>query len=227
VTPRPYRMQARQASAEETRARIIEEARALLSAPRGIEAFTIDSVARKAGVSRMTVYHQFESKTGLIEAVFDSLAIVRVGVPRLVAALGLADPRETLATFVQVFAEVWQADRVVIRRLQGLAALDSEFARVWHTREERRREGLRMIVARLSAQRAGKSRVRADAISPDEAMLTDVLYAIIAFETYDVIAGPKRRFETIVPVIHRLALTTLGLGAPPTTGRAGRRGVSR
>jgi AcrR family transcriptional regulator len=227
VTPRPYRMQARQASAEETRARIVDAARALLSAPRGIEAFTIDSVARKAGVSRMTVYHQFGSKTGLIEAVFDSLAIVRSGVPRLVAALGLADPHETLATFVHVFAEVWQADRVVIRRLQGLAALDSEFARVWHTREERRREGLRMIVARLSAQRAGTSRVRADAVSPDQAMLTDVLYAIIAFETYDVIAGPKRRFERIVPIIHRLAFMTLGLGAPPTTGRARRRGVSR
>jgi hypothetical protein len=143
--------------------------------------------------------------------VFDSLAIVRVGVPRLIAALGLADPRETLAAFVQVFAEVWQADRIVIRRLQGLAALDSEFARVWHTREERRREGLRTIVARLSSRQTGKSRVRADAVSPDEAMLTDVLYAIIAFETYDVIAGPKRRFEAIVPIIHRLVLTTLGL----------------
>jgi AcrR family transcriptional regulator len=210
VTPRTYRMQARQASAEETRARILDAARALLSAPRGIEAFTIDSVARKAGVSRMTVYHQFGSKTGLIEAVFDSLAIVREGVPRLIAALGLDDPHETLATFVQVFAEVWQADRVVIRRLQGLAALDSEFARVWHTREERRREGLHTIVARLTARRSGESRVRADAISGDEAMLTDVLYAIIAFETYDVVAGPKRRFSTIVPIIYRLALTTLG-----------------
>ena len=205
-------MQARQASAEETRARIVAAARALLSAPRGIEAFTVDSVARKARVSRMTISHPFGSKTGLIEAVFDSLAIVRVGVPRLIAALGLDDPRETLATFVQVFAEVWQMDRAVIRRLQGLAALDSEFARVWHTREERRREGLRTIVTRLSARLTGKSRVRQAVIPRDEAMLTDVLYAIIAFETYDVIAGPKRRFDEIAPIVHQLALTTLGLG---------------
>ena len=202
MTPRTYRMQARQASAVETRVRVVDAARALLSAPRGIESFTIDSVARKAGVSRMTVYHQFGSKAGLIEAVFDSLAIVRVGVPRLVAALGLDDPCETLATFVQIFADVWQADRVVIRRLQGLAALDSEFARVWHTREERRREGLRTIVSRFGAERTGKS-------LRDEAILTDVLYAIIAFETYDVIAGPKRRFDAIAPIIHQLALTTI------------------
>jgi AcrR family transcriptional regulator len=211
MTPRTYRMQARQASAEETRARVVSAARALLSARRGIDAFTIDSVARKAGVSRMTVYHQFGSKTGLIEAVFDSLAIVRVGVPRLIAALGLDDPRETLVAFVDVFADVWQADRVVIRRLQGLAALDSEFARVWHTREERRREGLRTIVRRFSVARTGKSRARVDAISRDEAMLTDVLYAIIAFETYDVIAGAKHRLQAITPIIHQLACATLGL----------------
>jgi AcrR family transcriptional regulator len=204
MTPRTYRMRARQASTEETRARIVSAARALLSAPRGLEAFTIDSVARKARVSRMTVYHQFGSKTGLIEAVFDSLAIVRVGVPRLIAALGLDDPGETLATFVDVFADVWQADRVVIRRLQGLAALDSEFARVWHTREERRREGLRTIVGRFGEP--GDA-----AVSSDEATLTDVLYTIIAFETFDVIAGPKRRFDAIAPIVHQLARMTLGL----------------
>ncbi len=203
-------MQARRASVDERRARIVQAARALLSAPRGIGAFTIDSVARRARVSRMTVYHQFESKTGLIEAVFDSLVIVRVGVPRLVAALALNDPRETLATFVQTFADVWQADRVVIRRLQGLAALDPEFARVWRTREERRREGLRAIVARLLGQRPSASRARAAGISDDESTLTDALYAIIAFETFDVIAGAKRPLEAVAPVVHRLALAALG-----------------
>ncbi len=210
VIRRHYRMQARRASVEERRARIVKAARALLSAPRGIRAFTIDSVARRARVSRMTVYHQFGSKTGLIEAVFDSLAIVRVGVPRLVAALALDDPRETLATFVAVFTEVWQADRVVIRRLQGLAALDPEFARVWRMREERRREGLRTIVARFLVQRPAASRPHGAAITDDESALTDALYAIIAFETCDVIAGPKRRLESIAPVVHRLALAALG-----------------
>ncbi|MGH7712677.1 MAG: TetR/AcrR family transcriptional regulator, partial [Gemmatimonadaceae bacterium] len=96
MTPRKYSMRARQAATEATRARIVRAARLLLSARRGIDAFTIETVARKAGVARMTVYHQFGSKTGLIEAVFDSLAIVRVGVPRLVAALHLSDPLETL-----------------------------------------------------------------------------------------------------------------------------------
>ncbi|MFI5231354.1 MAG: hypothetical protein ACHQSE_02460 [Gemmatimonadales bacterium] len=47
------------------------------------------------------IYHQFGSKTGLIETVFDSLAVVQVGVPRLVAALNLDDPLTTLDVFVQ------------------------------------------------------------------------------------------------------------------------------
>ncbi len=211
MTARRYRMEARQASADETRARVIDAARALLSARRGIEAFTIDAVARKARVSRMTVYHKFGSKTGLIEAVFDSLAIVRVGVPRLIAALRLDDSLETLSRFVDVFAEVWQADRVVIRRLQGLAALDAEFARVWHTREERRREGLRTIVGRVRTRRDGGSRTLRIPVATDEAMRTDVLYAIIAFETFDVIAGPNRQFGDIAPVIKQLARAALGV----------------
>lgn len=198
-------MRARQAAADETRTRIVEAARRLLSAKRGIAAFTIDAIAAGAGVSRMTLYHQFDSKAGLIEAVFDSLAIVTAGVPRLRAALELADPLETLDTFVATFADVWQKDRVVIRRLQGLAATDAEFARVWHRREGRRREGLRTIVARVLAKR-GRT-----AVVYDIDVLTDVLFALIAFETFDVIAGPRRRFEDIAPIIRQLAHKALGV----------------
>ena len=209
MTPRRYRMRLRLETSEATRARVLAAARALLSSRGGMVAVTIDAVARKAGVSRMTVFHQFGSKTGLVEAVFDSLAIVRTGVPRLVSALALADPRETLAAFVTTFAEVWQEDRVVIRRLQGLAAIDPEFARVWQRREERRREGLRTIVSRLLA--APRAPARRNRLQGDRDLLTDVLYAIIAFETFDTIAGPKRRFESIALTVHELALAALGL----------------
>src|SRR2546425_13338261 len=47
---RRYRMQARRTSAERTRGKIVGAARALLSARSGIGAFTIDAVARAAGV---------------------------------------------------------------------------------------------------------------------------------------------------------------------------------
>ena len=210
MSPRAYRMQAREAAAERTRARIVAAARRLLSARGGIGAFTIDAVAGRAGVARTTVYDQFGAKIALIEAVFDSLEIVRTGVPRLVGALALPDPLETLQAFVATFAEVWQPDRLVIRRLQGLAAVDREFARVWRRREERRREGLRIIVQRIGAS----DQARQQTAPFDADLVTDVLFAIVAFETYDVIAGP-RRMEDVAPAIGQLARDALGIARAP------------
>lgn len=205
MSPRPYRMEARRAAADETRARIVAAAREMLGAPGGIGAFTVDAVARAAGVARMTVYHQFGSKTGLIEGVFDSLAIVRVGVPRLVAALDLADPAETLAGFVRTFAEVWAEDRLAIRRLQGLAALDPEFAQVWNAREDRRRGGMRRIAARAAAARGGA----APPLDVDAA--TAALYAIVSPETFEAMAGSDHTFADVAPLVLQLARGALGL----------------
>jgi AcrR family transcriptional regulator len=195
-------MSARQAAAEETRARIIGAAREMLGAPGGIGAFTVDAVAARAGVARMTVYNRLGSKTALIEGVFDSLAIVRHGVQRLVAALARQDPEETLDEFVRTFAEVWQADRLVIQRLQGLAALDPEFSRVWHAREGRRREGMRQIAARVAAARRGGLDVDA---------ATAALYAIASPECFEAMAGPARSYGEVAPIVHQLARKALGL----------------
>src|SRR5215472_15221569 len=74
MSPRPYRLGQRQASTEQTRARIIAAARELLVARNGFSGFSIDAVARQADVARMTVYYQFGSKIGLLEALSDSLA---------------------------------------------------------------------------------------------------------------------------------------------------------
>ena len=209
MSPRPYRMGARQAGAEETRSRIVTAAYELLNAPNGIAAFTIDAVASQAGVARMTIYYQFTSKTGLIEAVFDSLAIVRIGVPRLVSALDAADPAETLGEFVGTFAAAWQEDRVVIHRLQGLAALDPEFSDVWHTRERRRREGMRQIASRVAAGRAMPPALDVDAA-------TAALYAIVSPESFEAMAGAERTFEDVAPIVHQLARKALGLDAGST-----------
>src|SRR5713226_4068485 len=75
MSPRPYGLGQRQATTEQTRARIINAARELLAESSGFSGFSIDAVARQADVARMTVYHQFGSKIGLLEALCDSLAI--------------------------------------------------------------------------------------------------------------------------------------------------------
>ena len=74
MSPRPYRLGQRQATTDQTRTRILAAARELLAAAGGIAGFTVEAVARHADVSRMTVYYQFGSKAGLLEALFDQLA---------------------------------------------------------------------------------------------------------------------------------------------------------
>src|SRR5262249_60265649 len=112
---RQYRLGQRQASVEQTRGRIIAAARDLLAAPDDLSGFTIDAIAAHAGVARMTVFNQFGSKRGLLEALFDDLA-VRGLVTRIRGALMQPEPQEALDAFVAAFGGFWTSDRLVIRR---------------------------------------------------------------------------------------------------------------
>src|SRR5205807_3910390 len=104
----------------------------------GFSGFTIDAVARQAGVARMTVYYQFGSKLGLLEALFDDLA-ARGQMQQLATAFQQPDPVVALAEYIAVFGHFWTSDRRMIRRLHGVAALDPEVELGLRAREERRR----------------------------------------------------------------------------------------
>ena len=52
MSPRPYQLGKRQETSDETRDKVLAAARALLMAPGGYGRFTIDAVAREAGVRR-------------------------------------------------------------------------------------------------------------------------------------------------------------------------------
>jgi AcrR family transcriptional regulator len=60
MSPRPYRSKVRGEAAGETRARIVTAAAELL-VTNPYAPFSRESVARKAGVTRLTVYNQFEA----------------------------------------------------------------------------------------------------------------------------------------------------------------------
>src|SRR5579872_5055175 len=120
--PRPYRLGQRQVATDQTRARIIAAARELLSAGDGFAGFSVEAVARQADVARMTVYYQFGSKVGLLEALSDDLA-ARGGMERLAEAFRQPDALQALDAFIAVFGRFWSADRLATRRLRGLAAL--------------------------------------------------------------------------------------------------------
>ena len=202
MSPRPYRLGQRQANTEQTRARILSAARELLMESRGFSGFSIDAVARQADVARMTVYHQFGSKIGLLEALFDSLAS-HGGMEQLAGAFQQANPLAALDEYIRVFGRFWSSDRLVTRRIRGLAALDPDFEQAVRSRDEWRRKGLRVIVGRL-AEHYGRP-----ATPLDEAV--DMLYTLIGFECFDTLAGPTRSPEEVTPLVQQLAHAALGL----------------
>jgi AcrR family transcriptional regulator len=201
MSPRPYRMRRRREATDENRRRIIDAARELLASAEGSAKFSVEEVARRAGVARMTVYYQFGSLGGLLEGLCDSLAIAG-GMNHLADAFRQPDPLEAMDRFIAVFMGFWQSDRPVLRGLGALAVLDPEFALVLDERSGWRRKGVRVLLERLAKQTG-----RPKAKEMEDA--ADLLYTLTSFSTYDTLAGPKRSREQVTALIQRLVRQVL------------------
>jgi AcrR family transcriptional regulator len=203
MSPRPYRMERRRESSDENRLRIISAARELLASRKTSARFSVEEVARRAGVARMTVYHQFGSLGGLLEGLCDSLAIAG-GMNHLADAFRAPDALEALDRFIAVFTGFWESDRPVLRGLGALAVLDPQFAAVLEERYGWRRKGVRALLERLAKQ-TGRPKPR----EMDDA--ADLLYLLTGFSTYDTLATPKRNTEQVIRLVQRLARAALGV----------------
>lgn len=213
MSPRRYRMGQRNAAAERTRARILAGARELLATPRGFSEFSVDAVARKSSVARMTVYYQFASRAGLLEALYEHL-VAQNETAQLADALRKPDSLAALLEFVDVFIRVWSSDRVVIRRVHALAALDPALAQSVQMHNARRRHELEVILKRVRGQygHPGFSKF-------SEAL--EIVYMLTSFETFDHLAGASRRASEVADTIKRMALATVVLhGAELESGKA-------
>jgi AcrR family transcriptional regulator len=197
MSPRPYRLGKREEVVGQSRRRILDAARELLRVAAAYPGFTVDAVARRADVARATVYYQFGSKTGLLEAVCDDLAEAG-GMADLARVFTGPAPDAAIRGFITAFAGFWAADRVVMRRLRALAALDPDVGAVITARDKWRREGLTILVGRLPA-----------GTGPAAEQAVQTLYALTSFETFDTLAGPDRDLADALPVLTRLAEAVL------------------
>jgi len=104
MTTRRYSLGRRQAQAETTRSAILSAARRLV-AEHGPES-SLGKIAEHAGVSRITIYNQFGSKAGLLEA--------------LAAGTGtIAGPTGDLKMRIEQACASWAVDPDLHRQLQG------------------------------------------------------------------------------------------------------------
>jgi AcrR family transcriptional regulator len=189
-------MEKRDAAANETRARILEAARQAL-AQQSENALGMDAIARRADVSRLTIYYQFKSRAGLLEALYDYLAM-KGGMQRMPEVFREPDPFMALDTLVNIFVGFWSSDRLVIRKLRAMAALDPEIEQGILSRDARRRHIAGEILKRMAAGTKKRQDQHHDAQADVIAMLT-------SFATFDALAGAGHSKEEIITIVIRLA----------------------
>ena len=177
MSTRRYVSSVRTAAAAAKRDRVIEAAARLLREDASIATFSLDAVAKAAGLTRLTVYHQFGSRRGLLEAVFDEIAR-QGGLTEIADAMALPDPRAALDRLVEIFCAFWDRDPAV-GRLHEAMATDPEFAQALIERNERRRKTVDVLVERISSKTASPQ-MRQDAI--------DMIFALTSFAMFAVLS---------------------------------------
>jgi AcrR family transcriptional regulator len=201
MAPRAYNLGLRQVAAEENRRKIVTAARDLLADESGPPGFTVEAVARQAGVARMTVYHQFRSKRGVLEALFDDLAN-RGLMPHLRPVFTEPNATRALDGVIAAFAAFWDSDRIVLRRARALAALDPEIAESVRERDEMRRKHLRNVLARMDKGDGAPSAKQL----PET---IDVLHTLTSFETFDGLMREGRSLADVTRIVRQLAAAAL------------------
>jgi AcrR family transcriptional regulator len=216
MCPRRYNLGRRRGDSEATRMKILEAARGLLGGKGGPGDFSMDSVAEKAGVSRMTVYNQFHSEAGLLEGLADHLAL-RGGMERMPEVFLEENAIEALRKFFATFVGFWSSDRLLMRRLRAFGVLHPSLYRALRDRDEWRREAAETLVSRFPAVSwAGLDKVDA----------TDLLAMLSSFEAYEALATESRSPEQVVRILTETALRSWNLDRSKSRA-LGRRTVSR
>jgi AcrR family transcriptional regulator len=178
MEPRGYRLGRRQAAVDRTRAAILTTARELLATGNG-PAVSVGAVARRAGVSRLTIYNRFGSRAGLLQAVLDNARPSSPSRP----AEATADPRDRLRQCIAESGGRWASDPALFRRVPELGLAASETP-----------DGDRALAEQLAA---------ADQLRPGCSLkeAEDVIGALTSFATFDRLYKDGRRSATAVTEI--------------------------
>src|SRR5215469_4271443 len=204
MSPRTYNLRKRRQAAEETRHRIIESARDLLTQKNDPAEFSMEAIARHADVSRLTIYYQFGSRPGLLEALYDHMAN-RGNMRRVAEVFQEPDTEKALEKMIRIFLGFWASDPIAIRKVRGMAALDSEIDRGIRARDARRRHIAGELLKRFQLQQLDREMVERQNFA------ADVLSTLTSFETYDALALAGHGQELILEVVLKLARAVIGL----------------
>jgi AcrR family transcriptional regulator len=163
-------------ASEPTRAKIMSAVRDLLEEGVFQEA-TVADVAKRAGVSRATLYQHFGSRLGLVDGICDTLS-VNPALQAIRRAVDLDDPADALDELLEQTTRFWASEEGIHRHLYGLAVIDSAAADFVTRQRADRRGELDRLVRKLHRQRALRAGV-------SERHALHALMILTSFATYD------------------------------------------
>lgn len=167
---------------------MVEAARALFL-ERGYGATTIDAISDLADVPAATVYRLFSSKHGILKALLDASIVgddenvPMEDRPQVRDLLTERDPREQLAGFVAVTAQVNARVAPLYRVLVSAAGTDPDAAALLDTLTAQRQQGQLLVVRALARSGALRPGVRErDAADIIHALLSPELYRLLVID---------------------------------------------
>jgi len=147
---RPYHQHKRAQQADRTRQRIIEAARSvLMEAP--FVAINLETVAKRAGVARSTIYTLFGSRLGLFEAMAQDFRD-RGGFQAIQAAFTLPDARDILNQSLEAAVHLYMKEGRLWRALQLQAEIDPDAATLTSHENHDRIGGMHYLAQLLEQQ---------------------------------------------------------------------------
>ena len=189
---------ATQARTRLARAAVVDAARTLFL-ERGYGATTIDAISALSDVPTATVYRLFSSKRGILKALLDvsiagnDEAISMADRPPVRSLLADPDPRNMVAGFVGVAAQVNVRTAAIYRILVSAAASDPDAAMLLDELTRQRQQGQGRVARALARARALRPTLR-------ERDAGDIIHALVSPEVYGLLVvdrgWPPERYET-------------------------------
>ncbi len=181
-----------------TRARIVEAA-GRLTRERGPNGFSMDVLAKEAGVARATVYEHFRSKRAVLDELASSISRTIVLDEQ---RTGMADPLLALRDMLGDVCRHWAEHDERMRGLRTLNALTGTD----HASDGVDEKQLRRLVEALAS--GGQLRSH---WSTDEAV--DALAALTSYSTYERLRRAPRNADQVEAVLAKLAVSIVTPGA--------------
>ena len=180
-----------------TRGRILEAARALV-AEGNFHTASMEALAERAGVTRVTVYRTFGSRQALLESLFwEMMAVARLD--RIDAAHALPDVHDALAEVLRANCEMFAALGASMPLAIDLARSDADMRAIMDaTYYGRRPTAMAKLAARM---------VRDGAAAPGwtKPRIADALVVLSSYESFETLVRRGHSPAKAAAVLYRMA----------------------